>query len=172
MNIRPLKILCLVILLLMDVGIVHSQQPGVDCAPVQGQGWSGCAPINPSQQATQGQQPQVPQQPPERWQDHWGAIATYVPSGSLGSVSDMATSSQAEQTALADCRSKGGIACKIEISYRNQCVGMIVGHPGYSIALGPTVGEAIKNGMKMCTDAGDSNCHVYYSACSLPVRIQ
>ena len=163
----------LVLFFLLPFGIMlHAQQPGVDCAPIQGQGWTGCAPINPSQPSSQGQQPQAPQRPPELWQDHWGAIATYVPNGSLGTVNDLASASQAEQAALADCRSKSGTACKIEISYRNQCAAMIVGHPGYSIALGPTVAEAVQKGMKMCTDAGDSNCHVYYYACSLPAQIQ
>jgi len=171
MSHSTMKIFFLFILLLITSAL-HAQQPGVDCAPIQGQGWSGCAPMNSSQPSPQGQPSQVPQTPPQRWQDHWGAIATYVPKGSLGAVNNLTSASQAEQAALEDCRSKSGTACKIEISYRNQCAAMIVGHPGYSIALGSTLDDAVHKGIKMCVDAGDSNCHTYYSACSLPVQIQ
>jgi hypothetical protein len=109
MSQRHIKQLLLCGLSLIAVTL-HAQQPGVDCAPIQGQGWSGCAPRNSSQPSTQGQQSQVPQTLPQRWQDHWGAIATYVPKGSLGAVNNLTSASQAEQAALEDCRSKEQLA--------------------------------------------------------------
>lgn len=153
-------------------GALHAQQPSVDCAPIQGQGWTGCAPINPSQQPTQGQQSQMAQPPPEQWQDHWGAIATYVPNGSVGMVTNFPSQSSAENAAVTDCQSKHGSTCRIELSYRNQCAAFVVGDKGYSTNASTSVDEAIRKGMQICTNAGHSNCHILYSACSLPVRIQ
>ncbi|MHB1057819.1 MAG: DUF4189 domain-containing protein [Rhodanobacter sp.] len=133
----------------------------------QGQaGPQGCAPI--PGYSNQGQNPAQPA--PPQWADRWGAIASYVPKGILGTSSNLPNPEQAKQAAIMDCQAKGASTCKIEISYGNQCVAMIVGHPGYSIAVGPTANDAEQSGMKMCSDGGDTNCHVYYSACSLPIR--
>lgn len=134
----------------------------------QGQaGPQGCAPIP-------GYDNQVhsPTPPPPQWTDRWGAIASYPPSGALGTSSNLPSPQQAKQAAIEDCQAKGASTCKIEISYGNQCVAMIVGHPGYAIATGSTASEAEQKGAEMCSDNGDTNCRVYYSACSLPVRIQ
>lgn len=132
-----------------------------------GQGPQSCAPIpNYSPQQT----PHQP--PPPRWKENWGAIATALPAGILGASNNLPSERQAAQAALEDCRSRGGTTCKLESTYGNACAAMIVGHPGYAIASGASENEAIQSAMKMCTDGEDTNCHVYYSACSLPVRIQ
>jgi len=49
---------------------------------------------------------------------------------------------------------------------------MVVGNNGYNVGADATVDKAVQLGMKICTDAKNTNCHVYYSACSLPQRIQ
>jgi len=163
-------------LLLLLNGMVHAEgecPPGMfSTNPPGTQGPISCAPIpsyaqNPGQQAP----PQTPQPPPERWQDHWGAIATDAPSGSLGASINMASADSAEQAALEDCHSKHGASCKIQTSYRNQCAAMILGDKVFNVHVGLTVAEATNAGMKACTPAS-SNCHVYYTACSLPQRIQ
>jgi len=159
-------------LLFLIAGTLHAQQPGVDCAPVQGQGWTGCAPIYPSQPPAQGPQPQVPQRPTERWMDHWGAIATDFAHKSAGASLDKQSRGDAEQAAIANCQSNGGLNCKVEIAYRNECAAMVVGDKGHNTAPGMTLGEAVQKGMKICVDSGDSNCRDYYSSCSLPLRIQ
>jgi len=116
---------------------------------------------------------QAPQQqtPPAQWADRWGAIATFEPNGSLGTVTGMPDQRSAEQTALASCQSKHGSTCKIQLSYRNQCAAMVVGGKIFNVNPGNTVEEAAKKGMSMCSTAAN-DCHVYYSACSLPQRIQ
>ena len=157
-------------LLMLSSTVVHAQQPGVDCAPIQGQGWSGCAPINPSQQPSQG--PTQTPQPPPRWADRWGAIATYDANGSFGAATDMPSKIQAEQAALADCRSKKGSTCKVEIAYYNQCAAMVVGDKMHNAGSAPTVDKVVKLGINVCKNSGDTNCRVYYSACSMPQRIQ
>ncbi|RST45010.1 DUF4189 domain-containing protein [Variovorax sp. DXTD-1] len=139
------------------------------CPPGQiaygsGPGLNMCGPDNRQQQA--------PQQPAEQWERRWGAIATSVPDGVLGVSTDKSSNREASQTAISDCAAKGGLNCKIEIAYDNQCAAVVVGDGGYNAPIATTINKAVEVGMKTCRDAGRSNCHVYYSACSLPVRIR
>ena len=74
---------------------------------------------------------------------------------------------RAQAAALSDCRAKGG-NCKIEASYYNYCVALVTGDKVYNTQTAATVEEAARLGMAMCIK-DDSNCRVYYSACSKPV---
>ncbi len=159
----------LLLVLLLIVGMVHAQQPGVDCAPVQGQGWTGCAPINSPQQPSRGGP--TPPPAPEKWINYWGAIATDIPNKSVGVASNMLSRSQAENAAIMDCQSRGGAICKIEISYSNTCAALVVGVNGHNTRTGNTSDAAVQAGIEKCSE-DDTNCHAYYSGCSLPVRIQ
>ena len=116
-------------------------------------------------------QTQTYQAPLVRWADRWGAIATDGPGGHLGTAVDMNSRDQAERTALADCRAKGGLQCKIETWYGNSCAAMVVGDRAHTSNNANSLNEAVQIGMKTCAK-GDTNCRVYYSACSLPKRIQ
>jgi hypothetical protein len=49
---------------------------------------------------------------------------------------------------------------------------MVVGEGGYNAQSAAKVDQAVQLSMNVCTKAGRTNCHVYYSACSLPVRIR
>ena len=128
---------------------------------------SSCGPIP----GYNDQQQTAPQPPSPQWADRWGAIATFEPNGSLGTAINMPTQSSAEQTAVADCQSKHGSTCKVQLSYRNQCAAMVVGGKIFNVNPGTTVEAAAQTGMNMCRSAAN-DCHVYYSACSPPVRIQ
>jgi hypothetical protein len=124
----------------------------------------GCAPIPGYDQ---GQQ----QQSAPQWLSKWGAVATDIDKGSLGAATSMASKGQAEQASLADCRAKGGAQCKIETTYTNGCVTVVVGSPGYAVESAPTQVQANAMGMSTCTGAGNANCRVLYTGCSLPQRI-
>jgi hypothetical protein len=87
-------------------------------------------------------------------------------------ATDQASKSEAEQEALLDCKLKGGPICKIEVAYDNECAAVVVGDKGYNVNTDATVDAAVQYGMKTCSNAGGSGCHAYYTACSLPVRIQ
>jgi hypothetical protein len=113
---------------------------------------------------------QAPQRPVEQWESRWGAIATDGLNDALGVATDRRSKRDASQAAMQDCRSKGGVNCKIDIAYDNQCAAVVVGDGAYNVPNAPTVDQAVELGMKTCRDAGRANCHVYYSACSLPVR--
>jgi hypothetical protein len=122
--------------------------------------------------SAQSPEQSAPAQPTVRWAANWQAIATDTPKGILGTSKDQANRQLAEVAALTDCHAKGGTDCTIQISYGNGCVAMIVGDRGMNTNGSITEDDAIQKGMKMCSSAGDTNCHVYYSACSLPQRIQ
>lgn len=135
-----------------------------------GQGSSGCAP----RPDADGQETRssAPVRPTPKWVTTWGAIALYVPKGILGSSTHLATVDEAEQAALQDCKLKGGLDCKLAISFGNQCAAMVAGSPGYNVTLGATPDDAEKNGMTECQGAGNAGCHVYYWTCSLPQQVK
>ncbi len=108
--------------------------------------------------------------PQERWADRWGAIATDADNAKLGAVVGMASETKAKRAALETCKNNGGTNCRIDISYYNQCAVLVTGDRMYSTARGATVEEAEKLGFGKCQNA-DVNCRVYYSDCSLPVRM-
>lgn len=159
--------------LLMLLGsVVHAEgecPPGMfPTNPAGTQGPVGCAPIpgysNNRQQAQ-------PQPPPAEWLDRWGAIATDGANGSLGAATNMSSLGKAEQAAMIDCRSKGGTKCKVDVSYGNGCAALVAGSTGYAVHNAATLNEAIRLATTTCS-SGDADCHVVYSACSMPVRIQ
>jgi hypothetical protein len=157
-------------LLFFSGGAVHAEgecPPGMfPTNPSGTQGPVGCAPI-PGYNQQQQAQPQQ-QAPPPQWIDNWGAIATDGPGGHLGTAVNMVSRKVAEQSALIDCHAKGGANCKIETWYGNGCAAMVVGDSGHNSSHAATKDEAIQISMKTCS-AATTNCHVYYSACSLPV---
>ena len=106
------------------------------------------------------------------WESRWGAIATDGPKGAMGVATDKRSKREASQVAMQDCQSKGGVNCKIDTAYYNQCAAVVVGDGGYNASSATTVDRAVELGMKTCHDAGRTNCHAYYTACSLSVRIQ
>jgi hypothetical protein len=109
--------------------------------------------------------------PPERWQDHWGALVSDDSQGKLGVATDKVNEAGAWLAAEEDCHAKGGLNCTRLISYRNECIAMVLGDKTYSFSAGATASDAIRQATQKCM-ANTTNCHVYYTACSLPVRIQ
>lgn len=134
--------------------------------PQQGQGWQTCVPIPGYEDAQQTSQPQP------AWQDRWGAIAADGKKGILGTADAKLTKEAAIQTAIDDCKSKGGSDCRMRTWYGNSCGAMAVGEKGFAVATGVTKEDAIKKGIQTCQSDGDSACASYYSSCSLPIRVQ
>lgn len=131
------------------------------------QGPQGCAPIpNYDKQQTRDQLPHV------RWQKKWGAIARDSSTGLLGAAEDQPSEQQARDAAGADCHNKTGTACEVISSYGNTCAALVSGNSGYAIALDNLEDGAAQKATSMCVDGGARGCHVQYSGCSLPLRIQ
>lgn len=139
-------------------------------APQRGVGWQGCAPTPGTNQSSH---PSVERR--QVWADRWGAIAVdTAPRNSVGygAVTGMERKSQAERAALKSCREKGGTRCEIEISYYNQCAVLVWGDNSFNTSGAASEEEAKRRGMDKCTQAGESNCEIFYSGCSIPVRVQ
>lgn len=163
---KPSTSLWLLPALFFMAGIAYAQTA---CPPGMIPYGTGVCGYDPSQQ----QQPAQlqPQPPSQQWQDHWGAIATDIANRSIGTSTNKLSQKSAEEMAIADCQSKGGTNCEIEIAYRNECSALAAGDTGHNAKAGFTVAAAMQSAMKVCS-ASDKNCEVYYTACSLPVRIQ
>jgi hypothetical protein len=119
---------------------------------------------SPRQQSEQ----QQPPQPTGYWEKTWGAIAPSPVGGVLGTALGASSKEEAERLALEDCKAKGGEACKVDVAYYNQCAAMVLGEKTYSWARAASVAEATEIGMADCKK-GNSDCRVYYSACTEPV---
>ena len=133
--------------------------------PVNSLGVIGCAPTPNSENG--GGRRAVPK---ATWADRWGAIATDGPSAALGASVGMPNKRKAEKFALAQCREKGGKNCEIDMTFYNQCAVLVTGDRVYNTSHAATVEEASRLGIAEC-EKEDVNCRVYYSDCSLPVRI-
>ncbi|RTQ33051.1 DUF4189 domain-containing protein [Variovorax gossypii] len=127
---------------------------------------TSCGPAPNSQQSPKPNDHGAPLQLGSRW----GAIATDGVKGVLGTATGERSEQGAAGKALADCQAKGGAPCKLQISYANGCAAMIVGGRGFSTAYAGTKEEAIQRAMAVCRSDGDTECHVYYTDCSLPRR--
>jgi len=157
------------LVLLMLCSFVHGQdvqdnaQPGVNCIPVQNPDFSGCVPIDNSQ--NNRSQP--------RYEDQWGAVAVDSVSAVMkaGAGFERPTREEAEQAAIENCQSNGGLHCKIELAYYNQCVAMSVGDHYFHVSSAATTDQASKYSLESCNQAA-TNCRVIYTSCSLPKRIQ
>lgn len=113
----------------------------------------------------------APATPAARWEDRWGAIATDAQKAKLGVVVNMPSQRKAKSAALDACKENGGSNCTVEISYYNQCAALITGDKLFNTSAAATIEEATESGLSRCSKE-DTNCRVYYSGCSLPVRIQ
>lgn len=132
------------------------QVTGPDGRPQMQQNF-GCYPVNG--------------QSSRKWEDRWGAIATDAVNAKLGAVTNMPNKRSAEQAAMSKCRSEGGTSCVLELVYYNQCAALVTGDKLYNLSTAATSEEATERGMKKCAQ-DEANCRLYYSACSLPVRVK
>jgi hypothetical protein len=112
------------------------------------------------------QQPAAPQ-PTGYWEKTWGAIAPSPVGGVLGTALGTRSKEEAERIALADCKNKGG-ACMVNLTYHNQCAAMVVGDKELHLFGAGSIKKASDLGMSEC-EKSDSNCHVYYTACTEPI---
>lgn len=117
-------------------------------------------------------QQRSPVQPPPRpsgyWEKTWGAIAPSPKGGVLGAAVGAKSKLDAESLALADCKAKGGADCQVQIAYQNQCAVMVLGDKVFNLSSAASIQEAATSGLQRCSKE-DTNCRVYYSACTEPV---
>lgn len=138
--------------------------------PYSGTNTSSCGPVPPGYYESN----QHLSQATPVWAERWGAIV--YDNGStnvgLGVATNMESKELAEQMAMKECREKGGSECRVDLTYYNQCAVVTAGIHYVQSRSEATIQEASADGLKDCNQAGVSGCAIYYSACSLPERIQ
>ncbi|QWP75105.1 DUF4189 domain-containing protein [Lysobacter sp. K5869] len=130
-----------------------------------------CMPIPGLYRETPGSD-SPPPAPPIRWASRWGAIAMDNASGKTAIVGSMSSQKKAEKAAVAQCKSKGGGDCQVKISYANQCGVLAWGNNRMVTANGTSLEEASEKGLNQCRQEAGTECEIFFSDCSLPVRIQ
>lgn len=136
--------------------------------PANGTNINSCVPI-PQGYYRQSEALRVDASPV--WVNQWLAIASDSTNGAVGTAIDVQDKIAAEDQALRKCKGKGGIKCKVDVSFRNGCAALVAGDEGYNVQGAATLERATSHAMEICTKS-TTNCYVYYSACSLPRRIQ
>ena len=116
---------------------------------------------------------QQPAPPPPVWADRWGSTAGALPGTrpAFGAASNMPSEESAKQAAIAECEATPGTHCETDQVYYNACFGEAWGPKSPVGYIAGTLDAARRLSMQAC-EAKGQKCVAYYSACSLPVRIQ
>ncbi|MGO1070843.1 DUF4189 domain-containing protein [Lysobacter sp. CA199] len=151
----------------LTTGVVGSASAEGGCPagmiPYQGTNTMSCGPMPSASQGTIAGGP--------RWASRWGAIATDANAGIMGAVNSRESKRRARGDAVSECKSRGGVKCKVTFTYHDQCVVTVLGSQGANHGHAPSIEHAEQLGMNACRAQGDSDCHVYYTACSLSERV-
>jgi hypothetical protein len=106
-----------------------------------------------------------------QWVSRWGAIVSDG-SGTYGIAAGAESKFGAKSKAMEDCRQRGGKPCKLQFAYRDQCA-VVVSTTSRSFSRGAATEElAASLAIDECQKSGSGECWVYYTGCSLPVRVQ
>ncbi|OEZ02391.1 hypothetical protein BIY45_00875 [Stenotrophomonas sp. BIIR7] len=146
--------------------------------PIGGQGVQGCAPI-PGSGSGSGES--VAPRPTGKWETRWGALAEDASANERGVVvatgvaESRKSKGEASRIALEQCRSGGGLKCKVLTTYYNQCIAVVDPKPksqggsgGRSVIYTAKSADiATAEAMKRCSPDGADACSIIYSACSM-----
>ncbi len=114
--------------------------------------------------AQQQEMPAPPSQPTGEWILTWGSIANGT-NGQGGVSVGQLSKSAAENEAVNQCASGGGVGCKPSLTYKNQCVA-VTDNAGYRAG---SIERAQELVVDYCRKKGGSQCEILYSACSDPI---
>ncbi|MBO9694851.1 MAG: DUF4189 domain-containing protein [Sphingopyxis sp.] len=112
-----------------------------------------------------------PSAPQGRWATRWGAFADDEATGKVGMAGSMSSKSKAVKAAIAHCQAKGGVDCRLRISYYNQCAVAAAGEHddgtwNRAFQSAATLDEATDLALDWCRKDGAKDCKVYFSDCS------
>lgn len=106
-----------------------------------------------------------------RWASRWGAVATGS-DGEYGIVSDEPSERSAKKEAVKACFDRGGSNCEAKFTFRDQCAAVIGSKNGGStVQSAETIEQAQGLGLDACRKKGANDCWVFYTGCSLPVKV-
>lgn len=123
-------------------------------------------PTHPNSPNYQGDIP-----PPPIWADRWGAIAFDKNTGIYGTSKEMANKRASEEAAIHACRQNGGEACRIHLSYYNQCGVIAWGETFATTASAGSIKEASERAIRNCNEE-TYGCGIVYSDCSMAKKVQ
>ena len=106
------------------------------------------------------------------WEPRWGAIARGT-AGGWGAVGDMLSERSAKQAALKQCESTASTsraACKVSITYYNQCAVYVWGSSGGVSSSAVDITTASQQALALCNKTS-SDCEILYSNCSYPKQL-
>lgn len=106
-----------------------------------------------------------------KWKTRWGAIAS-DDSGHYGVSVNQNSKAHARDAAIEDCRGRGGRSCKLHFAYENQCVAVASSTAESFSASAATGLEATAISMERCEASKTGKCWLYYTDCSLAVRVR
>ena len=133
-------------------------------------GGAMCVPIPNYQPGGEGSTEAEP-----RWSSRWGAIVIAskgtTTTSVLGVSKQMISEEQAKEVAMQDCLAQGGIGCKLNLVYSNQCGVVVWGDTVAVSGHAQTIDKAEALAMADC-NAKSTNCGLYYYDCSYPARIR
>jgi len=111
------------------------------------------------------------------WETRWGAFAYDEATSMAGVGGKMPSRGRAKKAALAHCQANGGMNCKVEFAYDNQCGALAIGKTsaGYLTRYYRSevrLDDAEAGARKGCADQGGLDCQIILTDCSRPQRIQ
>lgn len=118
-----------------------------------------------------GEIPPPPPRPSGEWLKTWGAVSSNH-TGDIGVSSGKMSKREAEEEALRQCATWKTGDCKIDISYRNQCVAAVAAlgnRRGGAVARNPTLEGAKTQAMQTCRETSGGECRILLAECSEPI---
>ena len=109
--------------------------------------------------------------PSGEWLKTWGAIASNR-AGDMGVSSRQLSKREAEDAALDRCAGWKTGDCKIDLSYRNQCVaaaGPLANRRGGGTASAATLERATAQAMAVCREISGGECEIKVAECAEPI---
>lgn len=103
-----------------------------------------------------------------QWERRWGALALSSVNNLSGFALDYRTKEQAEEAALAHCRSRGGVDCIVEANFDNSCVAIATSDVHSRWVQERTLRKARREALRNC----GSGCRILWEGCTLPERVQ
>lgn len=108
--------------------------------------------------------------PTGEWIKTWGAIASSE-NGDIGSSTGKFSKKDAEAEAMKICADFGNSDCKVNMTYKNQCVAVVQaakGRTGGKIITAETADIAKRTALQECQEDSGAQCFVRGTDCTEP----
>lgn len=108
--------------------------------------------------------------PTGEWIKTWGAIASSE-NGDIGSSTGKFSKKDAEAEAIKICADFGNSDCKVNMTYKNQCVAVVQaakGRTGGKIITAETADIAKRTALQECQEDSGAQCFVRGTDCTEP----